>query len=1000
MFKAIKESKLFYCALSVMIAAGFVAGLGGKTYAAGKTAEVSSADELTAALADEDVDHIVITQSFDVPCTFASNSVGTSYFKVDRNMIIEGANPDITLRRVADTLTNNGYLQSLFGICGNGNMDEVQVSFFNLTLDGGAIYGDTTGTDRMNISLNRDSRNDPNMKDFCLGGRSLMDVYQYGTLNLENGLTIQNSYCTYSLSSVSGSAGSSKYGGAVRVDWELSSGGGTVNVKAGSHIKGCVTTSGYGGALGCYSNARLNVYGGIIEECSSYFGGAIGCTYRNGHSSTVAGTFKMYGGIISNCSAMQGGAISADGNPDKYENCLYGGTIENCVASGYGGAVALGGSGDGIPNFHIAPYDVNGPLFIRDCVSGYTDTSSETEYGGKPLGYSGLFLGGSSSPIIIEGTTNTFTFFKYIDDTEPYATLTVKEGSSLGESFPADPTGDFPFIEWNTNPDGSGTKVTQDTKISLDTTVYARWLYPAKFTDPEDLTLTYGDEDKKIEIKDASAAYGGSITYQWYTCTSSGESSEIIDGATDSEYQIPKLAVGDYYYRCVVKNSAPVSDISVESNIVKVTVEPKTVDLTWSDLEFVFNGAAKMPNAVANGFRDGDDVAVKISGEQTKAGTYKANAVLTGKDATNYVIASGKDSVEFVIKPAPTATPTAKPQVPDEVKMPDLKGMNYKDAQTKLEKFLKDNGINATVSIGWGHNSDPKKNLTVASTTPNAGEKIATDTKTIIIMVYEGYNPPANALTLDKTKISVVVGKTAQLKATLTGYSSAVTWKSSDTKIATVDKNGKITTKMAGTVTITASVSNLTSASCEVTVLYKDVTNTKDFWYVPTNYLSGKGVVKGYDKQTLFKPANMCTRAQMVTFIWRLQGEPTPKAKTCKFKDVKKTDYFYKACIWGNENHIVEGYKNGTFGPQIVCARKHAVTFLWRLANKPNPSSKTNKFKDVKKSDYFYQATLWASEKGILAGYSDGTFRPDGDCLRRQMVTFLYKYDKFVNGKG
>ncbi|MBO4460783.1 MAG: S-layer homology domain-containing protein [Clostridiales bacterium] len=254
-------------------------------------------------------------------------------------------------------------------------------------------------------------------------------------------------------------------------------------------------------------------------------------------------------------------------------------------------------------------------------------------------------------------------------------------------------------------------------------------------------------------------------------------------------------------------------------------------------------------------------------------------------------------------------------------------------------------------------------------------------------------------LKLDKSKADIVCGKTLTLKATVKGTKQTVTWKSSDTKVATVDKNGKVKAKMAGAVTVTATVAGKT-ATCKVTVLYKDVTNSKDFWFEPTNYLTAKGVVKGYDNQTKFKPANICTRAQMVTFIWRLKGEPKPKTSKCKFSDVKKTDYFYKACIWGNENHIVEGYKDGTFGPQIVCARRHAVTFLWRLAGTPKPSSSKNKFKDVKKSDYFYTATLWASEKKILAGYDDGTFRPNGNCLRRQMVTFLYKYDKFVNGKG
>ena len=258
---------------------------------------------------------------------------------------------------------------------------------------------------------------------------------------------------------------------------------------------------------------------------------------------------------------------------------------------------------------------------------------------------------------------------------------------------------------------------------------------------------------------------------------------------------------------------------------------------------------------------------------------------------------------------------------------------------------------------------------------------------------------PVVSLTIDKTDTTAISGKTTQLKATLTGSNAKITWKSSNADVATVDSTGNVTAKMAGPVLISATAAGK-NVSCKVQVLYKDVTNSKSFWYAPTNYLTNNGVVKGYNKQTMFKPSNKCTRAQMVTFIWRLEGSPEPDNLKCKFKDVKKSDYFYKACIWGNEQGIVEGYKDGTFGPKIVCARRHAVTFLWRLAGKPDPKSALNKFKDVKKKDYFYLATLWASEKNILAGYDDGTFRPNGDCLRRQMVTFLYKYDKFVNGKG
>ena len=181
---------------------------------------------------------------------------------------------------------------------------------------------------------------------------------------------------------------------------------------------------------------------------------------------------------------------------------------------------------------------------------------------------------------------------------------------------------------------------------------------------------------------------------------------------------------------------------------------------------------------------------------------------------------------------------------------------------------------------------------------------------------------------------------------------------------------------------------------------YKDVKNSKDFWYDPTYYLSAQGVVKGYDKGTKFKPDNDCTRAQMVTFLWRLAGQPKPGSTKTAFTDIKKSDYYYNAVLWAVEKGITTGTSKTKFGPSGVCTRGQTVTFLWRMAGKPSIGNAKNKFKDVKKGDYFYHAVIWASSKKIVAGYSDGTFKPSAKCARRQMVTFLYKYDKYVNGKG
>ena len=139
----------------------------------------------------------------------------------------------------------------------------------------------------------------------------------------------------------------------------------------------------------------------------------------------------------------------------------------------------------------------------------------------------------------------------------------------------------------------------------------------------------------------------------------------------------------------------------------------------------------------------------------------------------------------------------------------------------------------------------------------------------------------------------------------------------------------------------------------------------------------------------------------MVTFLWRLSGSPEPKSSKCKFADVKAGEYYYKAVIWAVEKGITTtGSSGNKFNPNGTCTRAQTVTFLWRMADKPEPQAKSCKFKDVKSSDYFYKATIWASEKKIVGGYSDGTFKPNDNCLRRQMVTFLYKYDKYINGNG
>ena len=221
-------------------------------------------------------------------------------------------------------------------------------------------------------------------------------------------------------------------------------------------------------------------------------------------------------------------------------------------------------------------------------------------------------------------------------------------------------------------------------------------------------------------------------------------------------------------------------------------------------------------------------------------------------------------------------------------------------------------------------------------------------------------------------------------------------WSTSDPGVATVDENGVITAVKYGKCTITASTEGgINTAECALQTLFWDVADSSKYYFKHVYWAAEKGITKGYDLE-YFDPQGTCTREQMMTFLWRLAGQPNPKTTSSPFPDVKSGAYYYKAVLWGVEKGITNGYSSGPyagkFGVGLACTREQAMTFLWRMAGKPNPKSLTNKFSDVKSTDYFFKAVLWAAENGIANGYADGTYGVGLDCLREHMVTFLSRY--------
>ena len=151
----------------------------------------------------------------------------------------------------------------------------------------------------------------------------------------------------------------------------------------------------------------------------------------------------------------------------------------------------------------------------------------------------------------------------------------------------------------------------------------------------------------------------------------------------------------------------------------------------------------------------------------------------------------------------------------------------------------------------------------------------------------------------------------------------------------------------------------------------------------------GKGITSGTNATT-FDPNGTCTRAQAVTFLWRAAGSPTPKTKLMPFPDVPVGSYYWNAVLWAIEQGITEGTSYLTFSPNDSCTRAQIVTFLWRAKGNPAVSGNAP-FTDVPPDAYYAAAVTWAEKNGITGGIGNGLFGSNNTCTRAQIVTFLYR---------
>ena len=241
-----------------------------------------------------------------------------------------------------------------------------------------------------------------------------------------------------------------------------------------------------------------------------------------------------------------------------------------------------------------------------------------------------------------------------------------------------------------------------------------------------------------------------------------------------------------------------------------------------------------------------------------------------------------------------------------------------------------------------------------------------------------------------------------------------MTWESSDETIATVDKNGRVKGLAEGEVSITVtSTENVDiTATCTVTVTpakdnddailaggviisgiggddlpFTDV-SFRNYYYNAVKWAVDKGITSGTSRYT-FSPDVACTRAQVVTFLWRAAGSPAPMLNKNPFTDVHTSDYYYDAVLWAVQNGITNGTSAKTYSPDATVTRAQVVTFLWRANGQP--AAGNSGFVDVSSNAYYAKAVDWAFANGITTGMDYGAFDPDTACTRAQIVTFLYR---------
>ncbi len=440
------------------------------------------------------------------------------------------------------------------------------------------------------------------------------------------------------------------------------------------------------------------------------------------------------------------------------------------------------------------------------------------------------------------------------------------------------------------------------------------------------LNKSYGDS--KFTYAATGAVDGSNVTY-----SSSNQSVATVDAKTG---EVTILKAGETTITAAAtatdEYAAATKSYTLTVSKAKLTVRPKSYTIRAGD-------TLPTPEVEYVGLKNDDK-----ANEVAKLATGKLNLQIKNKDNGTLDNSSTTGTYEIAFTETPTFQATD----------------NY-EIEVVATGTLTINSRSSGSSGGSGVSTYP-----VSVTTPKNG-KVSVDPSnaakgaavTVTVTPDSGYE-------MDKLTVTDASGKT----------------------IPTTDKgNGKFTFTMPnGKVSVSATFKQTTVTPPSTG--FVDVPASA-YYADAVKWAVEKGITTG-TSDTTFSPEASCTRAQMVTFLWRAAGSPAPKATTTAFTDLDKSAYYYDAVLWAVEQGITTGTSATTFSPNATVTRGQTVTFLYRFAGQPAVSGSSS-FTDVNSSDYYAAAVQWAKEQGITSGTSDTTFSPTSDCTRGQIVTFLYR---------